>query len=32
VDSGFLEKRKIGRTNYYVNTALYGILTRDAMR
>ncbi len=32
VDGGFLSKRKIGRTNYYVNTALYGILTRDAMR
>jgi len=31
VDDGFLEKRKEGRTNYFVNVALSGILTRDAM-
>jgi len=24
---GFVQKQKIGRSNYYVNTALYGILT-----
>lgn len=28
---GFLEKRKIGRTNYYINLALYPILTGPAM-
>ena len=27
---GVLEKRKVGRNNYYVNTALAGILTRGA--
>ena len=27
---GFLEKRKIGRSNYYINVALTAILTRDA--
>ena len=26
---GFLEKRKIGRTNYYLNQPLIRILTRD---
>jgi len=27
---GFLQKRKIGRSNYYINVPLYGILTGDA--
>jgi Fic family protein len=26
-DDGTLKKHKIGRSNYYINTALYGILT-----
>ena len=30
--SGFLHKRKIGRTNYYVNRPLYDILAGDAMQ
>jgi Fic family protein len=30
-DAGFLVKRKIGRTNYYINAPLYGILTGEAM-
>ena len=29
---GFLHKRKIGRSNYYINLALYDILTGEAMR
>lgn len=29
---GFLEKRRIGRTNYYVNVALNDILTGERMR
>jgi Fic family protein len=29
--AGFLAKRKIGRTNYYINEPLYRILTGDAM-
>jgi Fic family protein len=29
-EAGFLEKRKIGRSNYYMNVALTEILTRDA--
>lgn len=28
VKDGFLEKRKIGRTNYYINIALFRVLTR----
>jgi Fic family protein len=28
-EGGFLEKRKIGRSNYYINLALYAILTGD---
>jgi Fic family protein len=32
VASGFLEKRKIGRHNYYVNRPLTAILAGDAMR
>ncbi len=28
---GFVEKRKVGRTNYYINLALYPILTGPAM-
>lgn len=28
---GFLEKRKSGRSNYYINLALNGILTRDGV-
>lgn len=30
-ESGFLHKRKIGRSNYYINLPLYGILTGEAM-
>lgn len=30
--NGFLKKQKIGRTNYYINQALYTILTRDSMQ
>jgi len=29
VDGGFLVKRKVGRSNYYVNLPLYGILTGE---
>ncbi len=29
---GFLQKKKVGRTNYYINIALNGILTRPEMR
>jgi len=28
-DNGFLRKEKIGRSNYYINTALYSILTKE---
>ena len=28
---GFLKKQRIGRTNYYVNEALVGILSGDGM-
>jgi len=28
-EDGLLKKQKIVRSNYYINTALYGILTRD---
>jgi Fic family protein len=28
-ETDLLSKRKVGRSNYYVNTALYGILTKD---
>lgn len=28
---GFLEKHRIGRSNYYINVALNGILTRDGV-
>ena len=28
-DGGFLQKQKVGRSNYYINTALYAILTAD---
>ena len=31
VDGGFLTKRKVGRTNYYINDALYRILTGASM-
>nr|WP_294247384.1 hypothetical protein [Propionivibrio sp.] len=27
--TGFLAKRKIGRSNYYINVPLYGILTAE---
>jgi predicted transcriptional regulator len=27
--TGLLRKEKVGRSNYYINTALYGILTKD---
>ncbi len=30
VDGGFLAKMRVGRSNYYVNLALYSILTGDA--
>ena len=30
-DAGFLVKRKVGRSNYYINDPLYRILTGDAM-
>lgn len=30
VEGGFLVKRKIGRSNYYINLPLYGILTGEA--
>ena len=26
-----IEKRKVGRSNYYINTRLYGILTGEGM-
>jgi len=29
---GFLEKKKVGRSNYYINLALNGILTGESMR
>lgn len=32
VEGGFLEKRKIGRANYYINTALYAILAGENMQ
>jgi Fic family protein len=31
-DGGYLQKQKIGRSNYYINVALNGILTRPEMR
>lgn len=31
VASGFLVKRKVGRSNYYINLPLYGILTGEAL-
>lgn len=31
VEGGFLEKRKVGRANYYINTALYAILAGEKM-
>jgi Fic family protein len=31
VAGGFLEKHKIGRSNFYVNTHLYNILTQDSI-
>ncbi|WP_041430486.1 Fic family protein [Synechococcus sp. PCC 6312] len=31
VSGGFLEKRKIGRSNFYINTALYQILTGESL-
>jgi Fic family protein len=30
--TGFLHKRKIGRSNYYINLPLYGILTGESMQ
>lgn len=30
--AGFLEKRRVGRSNYYINIALNAILTRDTMQ
>lgn len=30
-EGGFLEKRRVGRSNYYINVALTEILTREAM-
>jgi Fic family protein len=29
--AGFLHKRKIGRSNYYINLPLYRILTGEAL-
>jgi Fic family protein len=29
---GFVQKKKIGRSNYYINGPLYGILTGESMR
>jgi Fic family protein len=31
-EGGFVQKQKIGRSNYYINKPLYGILTGEAMR
>jgi Fic family protein len=31
-EAGFVQKRKIGRSNYYINMPLYGILTGESMR
>jgi Fic family protein len=31
-DGGFLHKRKVGRSNYYINLALFPILTGDSVR
>jgi Fic family protein len=31
VAAGFLTKRKVGRSNYYINLPLYGILTGEAL-
>jgi hypothetical protein len=31
-DGGFLLKRKIGRSNFYINIALNAILTGEAMQ
>lgn len=31
-DGGFLQKQKIGRSNYYTNLALYAILTGESLR
>ena len=28
-EDGFLRKEKIGRSNYFINTALYSILTKE---
>lgn len=32
VSGGFLQKQKIGRTNYYMNPALTSILTGESMQ
>lgn len=31
-DGGFVAKQKVGRSNYYINTALYAILTGERMQ
>ena len=31
-EGGFVQKQKIGRSNYYINKPLYGILTGEAMQ
>jgi Fic family protein len=31
-ETGFVEKRKVGRSNYYINIALNAILTRENLR
>jgi Fic family protein len=31
-DGGFLQKQRVGRSNFYVNVVLYGILTAPAMQ
>lgn len=30
--AGFVQKVKVGRSNYYINVVLNSILTRDALR
>jgi Fic family protein len=31
-EGGFVQKRKIGRSNYYINQPLYELLTGESMR
>ena len=32
VETGFVEKRKVGRSNYYINIALNAILTGEGLK